>query len=75
MSLTAKGGGCTCKYEIDNNLPRTKFCFVACAAQRQQLDNEIAKESENMDEIARQKVEFLNIEIEEEKDKPKEEEK
>lgn len=27
--------GCQCLYEIHNKLPRTKFCFVACSAQRE----------------------------------------
>lgn len=25
---------CQCLHEIENNLPRTKFCFIPCAAQR-----------------------------------------
>jgi len=24
---------CQCLYEIENNLPRTKYCFMACKAQ------------------------------------------
>lgn len=26
---------CQCLYEIENNLPRTKFCMVPCKAQRE----------------------------------------
>ncbi len=62
---------CTCRYEMENGLPRTKFCFIPCAAQREQVDEIISEESNNMDEIARQKINFLNIEIEEDKQKEK----
>jgi hypothetical protein len=28
---------CQCLHEIENNLPRTKFCFMACLDQRKIL--------------------------------------
>lgn len=28
---------CLCLHEIENNLPRTKFCFIPCEAQRNEL--------------------------------------
>lgn len=29
---------CTCLYELENKLPRTKHCFVACSAQLEILE-------------------------------------
>lgn len=45
--------GCQCLYEIENNLPRTKFCFVPCHAQRMQLNQMKAMENT----ILEQKIE------------------
>lgn len=35
---------CQCSHEIENNLPRTKFCFMPCHAQRGESRTEL-KES------------------------------
>jgi hypothetical protein len=35
---------CQCRHEIDNNLQRTKFCFIPCRAQRGESRSEL-KES------------------------------
>lgn len=32
-----RGSTCLCLHEIENNLPRTKLCFIACEAQRREL--------------------------------------
>ena len=32
---TTKRLHCQCLYEIENKLPRTKFCFAPCSAQRE----------------------------------------
>jgi len=33
---------CICQYEIENKLPRTRFCFMACDTQR---NNKFKKEN------------------------------
>lgn len=42
-----RGGRCSCLYELENGLRRTKYCFVACSAQKQ-----ILKEREELKKIA-----------------------
>lgn len=38
---------CQCLYEIENNLPRTKYCFMACHDQHMILHERYLKEKEN----------------------------
>jgi len=38
--MIRSSGGCTCLNEIRNGLPRTKFCFMPCSAQRAMMEEE-----------------------------------
>lgn len=49
--------GCTCLYELENRLRRTKHCFVACHAQLQ-----ILKEREERSKKSKQDVQDKNRE-------------
>ncbi len=48
---------CICLMEIENNLPRTKFCFMACDAQleiikeRQKIEDENKKDKDKNSNI------------------------
>ena len=39
FTRTTKKDYCQCLYEIENKLPRTKFCFAPCPDQRRILEN------------------------------------
>ncbi len=42
--------GCRCLYEIENELPRTQFCFMPCRAQ-----DEILRERMKQEQIQKEK--------------------
>ena len=48
MLKTTKKPHCQCLYEIDNKLPRTKFCMVPCADQRLIIRHEDSNTKESL---------------------------
>lgn len=60
MSLLIKGnnGHCQCLHEINNGLPRTKFCLIPCAAQKEMMQTKIVSDNKH---ISRQAEEIIKI--------------
>ena len=53
---------CQCLYEIENQLPRTKFCFAPCSAQRKILRSRKSPEASALTKRIHQFVEkYANI--------------
>ena len=51
MLQTTRTPHCQCLYEIENNLPRTKFCFCACPDQWQILNEREEKKGQSGETI------------------------